>query len=519
MPRTLGDGVMHVSEFSAIVEVNDELPVVDYKSKITSADIEIGKHCSSIIEDGSTLQMGIGAIPDAVMEQLEGHKDLGVHTEMFSNGVIDLVKKGVITNRFKKKHRQKNVTTFAIGSKELYAFINDHPEFEFLESDYVNDAYIIAKNPKVVAINSAIEIDITGQVCADSIGTYQYSGVGGQMDFIRGANLSVGGKPIIALSSTTNKGESKIVPFLKPGAGVVTTRAHVHYVITEYGIAYLFGKNLKQRAYALIDIAHPSHHKKHITLIGAGIMSATLGILLNELNPEFEIEFFERMDQVAAESSDAWNNAGTGHSAFCELNYTSEIDGQIDISKAVKIATQFEMSKSFWAYLVSKRFIENPESFINNIPHISFVWGEENVDFLRRRAHLMQAHPLFSEMRFSNQHDVLLEWMPLVMQSRKPDEVLAATKMDIGTDVNFGNLTRVLFNYLESLPNVTLHLNHELRDLEKIENGQWRLKVKDELNDVKKYIDTDFVFLGAGGGSLPLLDKSDIEEAKGYGGF
>ena len=261
MPRTLGDGVMHVSEFSAIVEVNDELPIVDYKSKITSADIEIGKHCSSIIEDGSTLQMGIGAIPDAVMEQLEGHKDLGVHTEMFSNGVIDLVKKGVITNRFKKKHRQKNVTTFAIGSKELYAFINDHPEFEFLESDYVNDAYIIAKNPKVVAINSAIEIDITGQVCADSIGTYQYSGVGGQMDFIRGANLSVGGKPIIALSSTTNKGESKIVPFLKPGAGVVTTRAHVHYVITEYGIAYLFGKNLKQRAYALIDIAHPSHRE------------------------------------------------------------------------------------------------------------------------------------------------------------------------------------------------------------------------------------------------------------------
>jgi malate dehydrogenase (quinone) len=259
--------------------------------------------------------------------------------------------------------------------------------------------------------------------------------------------------------------------------------------------------------------------KKHITLIGAGIMSATLGILLNELNPEFEIELFERMDQVAAESSDAWNNAGTGHSAFCELNYTPEIDGQIDISKAVKIATQFEMSKSFWAYLVSKRFIENPESFINNIPHISFVWGEENVDFLRRRAHLMHAHPLFSEMRFSNHHDVLLEWMPLVMQSRKPDEVLAATKMDIGTDVNFGNLTRVLFNYLESLPNVTLHLNHELRDLEKLENGQWRLKVKDELNDLKKYIDTDFVFLGAGGGSLPLLDKSDIEEAKGYGGF
>lgn len=261
MPRTLGDGVIHISEFNAIVEVNEALPEVDYQSKISAVDIQIGKHCASIIEDGSTLQMGIGAIPDAVMKELTSHKDLGVHTEMFSNGVIELVKKGIITNRFKKKHRQKNVSTFAIGSKDLYDFIDDHPEFEFLESDYVNDAYIIAKNPKVVAINSAIEIDITGQVCADSIGTYQYSGVGGQMDFIRGANLSPGGKPIIALSSTTSRGESKIVPFLKPGAGVVTTRAHVHYVITEYGIAYLFGKNLKQRAYALLELAHPNHRE------------------------------------------------------------------------------------------------------------------------------------------------------------------------------------------------------------------------------------------------------------------
>lgn len=261
MPRTLGDGVIHISEFNAIVEVNQALPEVDYQSNITDVDILIGKNCASIIEDGSTLQMGIGAIPDAVMKELTSHKDLGVHTEMFSNGVIELVKKGIITNRFKKKHRQKNVSTFAIGSKALYDFIDDHPEFEFLESDYVNDAYIIAKNPKVVAINSAIEIDITGQVCADSIGTYQYSGVGGQMDFIRGANLSPGGKPIIALSSSTHRGESKIVPFLKPGAGVVTTRAHVHYVITEYGIAYLFGKNLKQRAYALLELAHPNHRE------------------------------------------------------------------------------------------------------------------------------------------------------------------------------------------------------------------------------------------------------------------
>jgi acyl-CoA hydrolase len=229
---------------------------------MTSEDKIIGKYCSSIIEDGATLQMGIGAIPDAVMEELVNHKDLGVHTEMFSDGVIDLIKRGVITNKNKKKHKRKVVTTFAIGSTELYEFIDDNPEFEFLESDYVNDAATIAKNPKVAAINSAIEIDLTGQVCADSIGTYQYSGVGGQMDFIRGANLSVGGKPIIALSSTTSHGVSKIVPFLKQGAGVVTTRAHVHYIVTEFGIVNLFGKNLKQRAYELIGIAHPSHREE-----------------------------------------------------------------------------------------------------------------------------------------------------------------------------------------------------------------------------------------------------------------
>jgi acyl-CoA hydrolase len=178
---------------------------------------------------------------------------------MFSDGVIDLLKAGVITNKYKKKHRRKVTTSFAIGSRYLYDFIDDNPEFAFLESDYVNDAYIIGKNPKVVAINSAIEIDITGQVCADSIGTFQFSGVGGQMDFIKGAAMSEGGKPIIAMASMTSRGESKIVPFLKQGAGVVTTRAHVHYVVTEHGIAYLYGKNLEQRAYALLDIAHPQH--------------------------------------------------------------------------------------------------------------------------------------------------------------------------------------------------------------------------------------------------------------------
>lgn len=261
MPRTLGDGLIHVNDIHAMVEVDEALPEVDYLQHITPEDVQIGKHCASIIGDGATLQMGIGTIPDAVMLELAGHKDLGVHTEMFSDGVLELFKKGVITNRYKKRHRQKIVSTFAIGTKALYDFIDDNPAFAFLESDYVNDTYVISKNPKVAAINSAIEIDITGQVCADSIGTFQFSGVGGQMDFIRGANLSEGGKPIIAMNSVTNKGTSKIVPFLKQGAGVVTTRAHVHYIVTEYGIANLFGKNLKQRAYALIDIAHPNHRE------------------------------------------------------------------------------------------------------------------------------------------------------------------------------------------------------------------------------------------------------------------
>lgn len=261
MPRTLGDGLIHVSEIHAMVEGEQELPEVDYQSRMTEEDKRIGAFCSSIIEDGSTLQMGIGAIPDAVMHELRNHKDLGVHTEMFSDGVMGLIRRGIVTNRYKKKHRQKVVTTFAIGSRDLYDFVHDNPQVAFLESDYVNDAYVIAKNPRVVAINSAIEIDLTGQVCSDSIGTYQFSGVGGQMDFIRGAALSEGGKPIIAMNSVTRAGSSKIVAMLKPGAGVVTTRAHVHYVITEFGIAYLFGKNLKQRAYALIDIAHPSHRE------------------------------------------------------------------------------------------------------------------------------------------------------------------------------------------------------------------------------------------------------------------
>ncbi|HEY5692488.1 MAG TPA: acetyl-CoA hydrolase/transferase C-terminal domain-containing protein [Cyclobacteriaceae bacterium] len=259
MPRTHGDSFVHISKFDAIVECNDPLPEVLYGPRITEQDLAIGKYCAELIEDRSTLQMGIGCIPDAVLKSLGHCKDLGVHTEMFSDGVIDLIKKGVITNRFKEKHPGKVVTSFAIGSKELYGFIDDNPQFEFLEADYVNDTRIIRSNPNVVAINSALEVDLTGQVCSDSIGAYHYSGVGGQMDFIRGASLSENGKPIIALRSTTKNGQSKLVPFLKQGAGVVTTRAHVHYVITEYGVAYLYGKNLHQRALELVKIAHPDH--------------------------------------------------------------------------------------------------------------------------------------------------------------------------------------------------------------------------------------------------------------------
>jgi acyl-CoA hydrolase len=262
MPRTHGDGLIHINEINAFIKTNDELPEVDYSAQVTDCERTIGKHVASLIEDRATLQMGIGTIPDAVLSCLENHKDLGVHTEMFSDGVMRLMQKGVITNKFKKKHKNKTATSFAIGTKALYDFIDDNPQFAFLEAGYVNDGHVIRSNPRVVAINSAIEIDITGQICADSIGTKQYSGVGGQMDFIRGAALSENGKPIIALGSVTAKGQSKIVPFLQQGAGVVTTRAHVHYVVTEFGIASLFGKNLKQRAHELIKIAHPNHREE-----------------------------------------------------------------------------------------------------------------------------------------------------------------------------------------------------------------------------------------------------------------
>jgi acyl-CoA hydrolase len=260
MPRTHGDGFVHMSMFESMVECQDPLPAVSYGSQMTAEDLTIGRYVAELIEDRSTLQMGIGTIPDAALKALGHAKDLGVHTEMFSDGVMDLIKAGVITGAAKRKHPGKVVSGFTIGSKALYDFLDDNPQFAFLETAYVNDTRVIRENPKVVAINSAIEVDITGQVCADSIGTYQYSGVGGQMDFIRGAALSDGGKPIIALVSATKKGVSKIVPQIKAGAGIVTTRAHMHYLVTEYGTAYLYGKNLRQRAYEILKIAHPDHH-------------------------------------------------------------------------------------------------------------------------------------------------------------------------------------------------------------------------------------------------------------------
>lgn len=257
IPRTHGDGQIHVSRFTHMVYYEEALPEVDYGEKTGADELKIGEYIAEMIEDGSTLQMGIGTIPDAVLKALTNHKDLGVHTEMLSDGVIDLFESGVINNRKKRIHPNKGVTGFAVGTKRLYDYVHDNPAIAFLDIDYVNDPHVIRRNPKVIAINSAIEVDLTGQVCADSIGSIQFSGIGGQMDFMRGAALSEGGKPIIALTSRTNKGVPRITPHLKDFAGVVTTRGHVHYVVTEYGVAYLYGKNLRQRAKALINIAHP----------------------------------------------------------------------------------------------------------------------------------------------------------------------------------------------------------------------------------------------------------------------
>ena len=273
MPRTFGDGILHVSEIDFLVDV--DCPIHEKEEEaITPLEAKIGAHIASLIDDKSTLQLGIGSIPNAALANLMNHKDLGLHTEMFSNGVIDLILKDVINCNYKGVTRGRVLSTFMLGSKRLYDFVNDNPFIELRESSYVNDTAKIRRNPKMVAINSAIEVDITGQVCADSIGGCMYSGVGGQMDFVRGASLSDGGKAIIALPSVTKNGASRIVPFLKQGAGVVSTRSHVQYIITENGIADLYGKTLKDRAMEMIKIAHPNHQewidKAYFDLLNTG---------------------------------------------------------------------------------------------------------------------------------------------------------------------------------------------------------------------------------------------------------
>jgi len=265
MPRTLGDSFIHFSKIDFAVPVNyplAELPM----GETNEISMRIGRYIADLIEDGSTMQMGIGAIPDAVLHFLGDKRDLGVHTELFSDGVMELIQKGVITNERKTLHTGKIVAGFILGSKKLYDFVDDNPIVELHPTEYVNDPFVIAQNERMISINSAIEVDLTGQVCADSIGPKLYSGVGGQLDFVYGAARSRGGKPIIALPSTARPGGgapiSRIVSTLKPGAGVVTTRNHVHFVATEYGVAHLYGKTIRQRARALIEIAHPDFREQ-----------------------------------------------------------------------------------------------------------------------------------------------------------------------------------------------------------------------------------------------------------------
>ncbi|RZS69252.1 acetyl-CoA hydrolase/transferase family protein [Pseudobacter ginsenosidimutans] len=261
MPRTHGNGIVHVNKIDVLVDQAQELPEVNYSTKSDEAGAKIGEHVASLIPDGATLQLGIGSIPDQVLKNLRGHKNLGLHTEMFSDGVVPLIEKGIIDNSKKKLNPGRSVTSFLTGTRRLYDFVDDNPSIVVMDIGYVNDPSVIRQNPAVAAVNSAIEIDLTGQICADSIGTYQFSGIGGQMDFMQGASMSENGMPIIAMPSTTRKGISRITPFLKEGAGVVTTRGHVHWVVTEYGIADLFGKNMQQRAQLLIGLAHPDHRE------------------------------------------------------------------------------------------------------------------------------------------------------------------------------------------------------------------------------------------------------------------
>ncbi|GGA94302.1 malate:quinone oxidoreductase [Mucilaginibacter rubeus] len=257
-----------------------------------------------------------------------------------------------------------------------------------------------------------------------------------------------------------------------------------------------------------------------VVLIGAGIMSATLGVMLKELQPDLTIEIFERLDVIAAESSAPMNNAGTGHSAFCELNYTPQLpDGTVEIKKAIKIAEQFETSKEFWAYLIEQGLLNNPQSFIRKVPHMSFVWGEENVEYLKKRQQALTKHHFFKGMEYSEDKAQIKKWIPLVMEGRDPDEKVSATFMDIGTDVNFGSLTSALIDELKQKGGVNISLNHDVRDIKRNADGTWKITVKDKNTGNKRKLNAKFVFVGAGGGALPLLQKSGIPESKGFGGF
>jgi acyl-CoA hydrolase len=258
MPRTHGDGIIHEEDVDYFVPFDEPLPELPVRP-VNDVVKAIGRHCAELVDDGSCLQVGIGGIPQATLAALSDHQRLGIHTEMFTDGMVDLVERGVVTGEMKRIHPGKMVASFALGTRRLYDFLDDNPSVAMLDVAYTNDTAVIRRNPKVSAINGAIEVDLTGQAVSDSIGDRIHSGVGGQMDFIRGAALSEGGKPIIALKSTTTGGDSRIVSYLKPGAGVVTTRAHMHFVVTEHGIADLWGKNLRQRAAALIAIADPAH--------------------------------------------------------------------------------------------------------------------------------------------------------------------------------------------------------------------------------------------------------------------
>lgn len=260
--------------------------------------------------------------------------------------------------------------------------------------------------------------------------------------------------------------------------------------------------------------------KYDVVLIGGGIMSVTLGTLLHECDPNMKIAIFERLGRFAQESTAAWNNAGTGHSAFCELNYTPEKpDGSIDISKAEKIAEQFEISKQFWAFLIDKGYISKPKDFINSCPHMSLVFGSKDAEFLRKRHEKMVQSNLFTGMKFSTDHNQFREWIPLIMENRKENEVMAATKMDLGTDVNFGSLTRKMGRYLVDDSNVEIFLYHEVKDIDSNKDGTWEMTVKDRIHSHKQEVNADFVFIGAGGYALPLLESSGIMESEGYGGF